>query len=271
MKQSELKTHVRDFWDEQSCGEVYADGTSGQQYYESHSRARYELEPYLAEFARFQDGKDADVLEIGIGMGADHMEWIKSAPRSLTGLDLTARAVEHTRKRLNGYGAASGLLVGDAEQLPFPNQCFDLVYSWGVLHHSPDTQSAVREVHRVLRPGGTARIMMYHTYSLTGYMLWLRYALLRGRPWRPLRDMYAEYLESPGTKAYTVDEARDMFSMFSRVNLRTQLNFGDLLDGAVGQRHQGMLLTVAKAIWPRSLLRRLFRTHGLALLIEATR
>jgi ubiquinone/menaquinone biosynthesis C-methylase UbiE len=161
------------------------------------------------------------------------------------------------------------LRVADAEALPFDDNSFDVVYSWGVLHHSPDTPRALREVHRVLRPGGRARVMIYHKYSPVGYMLWARYALLRGRPFRNLDDVYFHHLESPGTKAYTVPQAREMCRDFSRVNARAMLGFGDLLQGEVGQRHRGPLLTLAKKLYPRPLVKLLFRRQGLLLLIDA--
>jgi SAM-dependent methyltransferase len=268
-KQTESKSKVKDFWNEASCGEVYASGSSEKEYYESHRNNRYALEPYLLDFAKFHEGQGNEVLEIGIGMGADHLEWAKSCPRSLQGIDLTPRAVEHTKKRLSVYGLESKIQVADAEALPFSEGSFDLVYSWGVLHHSPNTPQAVNEVHRVLRPGGIARIMIYHTASLTGYMLWLRYALLAGRPFRTLRDIYANHLESPGTKAYSVREARELFKQFSQVKIRIQLSLGDLLEGEVGQRHRGFFLSAAKKLWPRWLLKKIFRNHGLALMIEA--
>lgn len=266
-----LKTAVRDFWNEKSCGEVYATGESEQQYYETHARRRFELEPYIHGFARFEDGRGNDVLEIGVGMGADHLEWAKSGPKSLSGIDLTPRAVEHTRRRLEVFGYQSQLQTADAENLPFPDGSFDLIYSWGVLHHSPDTQRAIDEVYRVLRPGGVARIMIYHKYSLTGYMLWLRYAMLTGRPWRSLSYIYAHYLESPGTKAFTKRQARELFRKFSQQKISILLGFGDLLEGGVGQRHRGPLLRVAKSIWPRWLLRRYCKGHGLAMIIEASK
>jgi ubiquinone/menaquinone biosynthesis C-methylase UbiE len=265
----ELKREVADFWDRSSCGEVYATGDSELARYEAQSRSRYQLEPYLPRFARFEEAAGRDVLEIGVGMGADHVELARSRPRTLSGVDLTPRAVEHARRRLGLYALHSELQVADAEKLPFDADRFDLVYSWGVLHHTPDTRRAIDEVHRVLRPGGCARIMIYHKHALTGYLLWVRYALLRGRPWRSLDDVYWHHLESPGTKAYTVAEARELFAKFREVACRVQLSFGDLLLGEVGQRHRGLLLGAAKALWPRSLLRRLFHGHGLYLLIEA--
>ncbi len=265
----ELKNSVKEFWNKESCGEIYATGQSEIEYYESASNSRYKLEPYIFDFAAFHEGNKKDVLEIGVGMGADHVEWAKSTPNSLNGIDLTPRAIEHTNKRLTLYGLTSDIKVADAENLPFDDRSFDLVYSWGVLHHSPNTSQAISEVFRVLRPGGVARIMIYHKYSLTGYMLWMRYGLLAGRPFRSLRDIYFNHLESPGTKAYSVNEARKMCSQFDDLDIKVQLNFGDLLEGAVGQRHRSILLSIAKKLWPRRLLRTLFKNHGLMLLIEA--
>ena len=128
------------FWQAAACGEVYARGTSLRERLQTQARARYTLEPYLRPFARFADGRGRDVLEIGVGMGADHLEWARSTPRSLTGIDLTSHAIEFTRRAAAApWPDAHGLLVTNTERLPFQRRRFDLVYSWGVIHHSPDT------------------------------------------------------------------------------------------------------------------------------------
>jgi ubiquinone/menaquinone biosynthesis C-methylase UbiE len=264
-----MKTAVHDFWNRASCGEVYASGEAYAQQLKVQAQARYALEPYIFELARFEEGCGKDVLEIGVGMGADHLEWAKSHPNSLSGVDLTERAIEHTSTRMSIGGFVSDLRVADAEDLPFFEESFDLVYSWGVLHHSPNTPAAVREVWRVLRPGGIARIMIYHKHSIVGYLLWIRYALLTGRLDRGLEEIYAKYLESPGTKAFTPAEARQMFAGFRETSICTRLAFGDLLEGAVGQRHGGVPLRLAKRLWPRWLLRRIMPGHGLILWVEA--
>ena len=263
---TEAKDAVHDFWNAASCGEEgYAIGADEVTRLEAQAQARYRLEPYIRPFARFEDARDKDVLEIGVGMGADHIEWARARPRSLAGVDLTERAIRFTQARFAAASLVSKLQVADAT--------FDLVYSWGVLHHSPDTAKAFREVGRVLRPGGVARIMIYHRWSLTGLMLWGRYGLLRGRPGISLTEIYSRYLESPGTKAYTRADAEALCleaGLTSPV-IRIQLNHGDLLEGAVGQRHGGTLLEAAKKLWPRRLLRRLAPFLGLYLLIEARR
>ncbi|HXE82765.1 MAG TPA: class I SAM-dependent methyltransferase, partial [Gemmatimonadales bacterium] len=224
----ELKASVQKFWDAASCGEIYATGASARARYAAQSRARYNLEPYIAEFADFPSGSGRDILEIGVGMGADHVEWACRQPRTLCGIDLTPRAIAHTNARFTLDGLESRLAVADAERLPFADESYDLVYSWGVLHHSPDTRRAIAEVHRVLRKGGRARIMIYHSRSIVGAILWLRYALLSGRLQRSLAQIYSNCLESPGTKAYSIEEARDLFAIFARCRIRTQLSFGDL-------------------------------------------
>lgn len=267
-KESVEKERVRDFWNEASCGEsLYLQG-GDRAGYEAQARARYELEPYIFELARFDETQGKRVLEIGVGLGADH-QMFAAAGAELYGIDLTERAIAHTRQRLAVFGLSSQLAVGDAEHLDFPDESFDIVYSWGVLHHSPDTPQAVSEVYRVLKRGGVARVMIYHTWSLVGFMLWLRYAALGLRPWLTLAQIYARYLESPGTKAYTVAQARAMFAAFEQVHIRTVLTHGDLLESAAGQRHQGGLLSLARKIWPRALLKKFFPTLGLFMLIEA--
>jgi hypothetical protein len=104
---------------------------------------------------------------------------------------------------------------------------------------------------------------------MVGAMLWIRYGLLRLRPFTSLKSIYARYLESPGTKAYSVVEARRLFGAFSEVRIRTVLTHGDLLTSGVGQRHRGTALSLARAIWPRWFIRRFLPKAGLFMLIEA--
>jgi len=264
------KKAVHDFWNAASCGEDLYLKSDERQEYERQAAKRYELEPYIVPFADFSAARDRDVLEIGVGLDADHQRFAEASAR-LTGVDLTERAVAHTQERLAERGLQSRLMTADAEELPFDDASFDIVYSWGVLHHSPNTPKAIDEVWRVLRPGGSARIMIYHAHSMVGYMLWLRYALLTGKPQRSLADIYAQHLESPGTKAYTVEEAQHLFTRFSHCAIETLLTHGDLLASDAGQRHRGPLLTVAKALWPRWLIRTLLPRHGLFLLVRATK
>lgn len=189
----------------------------------------------------------------------------------LTGVDLTTRAIKMTRQRFKNLGLVSDFQVGDAENLGFPDNSFDTVYSWGVIHHNPDTPKAVHEILRVLKPGGETRIMIYHKYSLIGVMLWLRYALFAGKPLTPFSAIYAKYLESPGTKAYNEAEPRSLFGIFEKVSITLQLTHGDLLSSQAGHRHAGVLMKLARKLWLRWFFMRFCRRNGLFMLIEATK
>ena len=261
------KQQVHDFWNDAACGENLYLQSTDRAGYEAQAAERYRLEPQILPFADFDSTRSKKVLEIGVGLGADHQKFAASGA-DLYGIDLTERAVEHTQRRLELFGLTSRLAVGDGENLQFPDETFDIVYSWGVLHHSPDTAKAIDEVFRILKPGGGAKIMVYHKWSMVGLMLWLRYALLTGRPWRSLCDVYATHLESPGTKAFSHTEARQLLSKFSHVSISTPLGYGDLLESDVGQRHRGLALNLAKRFWPRWLIRRVMPNAGLGMLIE---
>ncbi len=259
---------VKDFWNEASCGEeLYLKGNELKEQFENQSKIRYQLEPYILSFAEFEKWKGKKVLEIGVGLGADHQKWAE-AGAILTGVDLTERAIEYTSERFKIFNLNSDLKVSNAEDLPFGDNEFDLVYSWGVIHHSPDTKKAVAEIHRVLKKDGSARIMIYYSKSLIGYMLWLRYGLFKFRPSVSMKEIYSKYLESPGTKAYNLEEARELFAEFKDVEIDTVLTHGDLLSSNAGQRHTGLMLDIARKIYPRNLIKALFPKNGLFMMIK---
>ena len=136
------KQEVYDFWNNASCGEELYLSDTDKAGYTAQAEVRYALEPYILDFAHFKDASSLNILEIGVGLGADHQQFAE-AGANLWGIDLTERAVEHTRQRLAVFGLRSELAMGDAESLNFPVGSFDRVYSWGVLHHSPDTPRAI--------------------------------------------------------------------------------------------------------------------------------
>ena len=263
----DIKNKVYDFWEEASCGEdLFLKGFSKEDYLK-HSKKRYELEPEIIDFGEFQKYRNKKTLEIGVGLGSDHM-LLAQAGAILTGVDITPRAVEHTKRRFELLGLQSNLLIADAENLPFEDNEFDAVYSWGVLHHTPNTQKAVDEVFRVLKNGGFAKIMIYHKSSLIGYMLWVRYGLMKLKPFRSLTYIYHHYLESPGTKAYSYKEAIHLLQKFKITKINSPLGHGDLLTSEAGQRHQGIILNIARKIWPRWFFKKFMTNYGLGLMIS---
>lgn len=260
------KKDVHDFWDDSSCGEELFLKSYKKEDYEHEFNERYRLEPCIDKFMNFKSAYDKKILEIGVGLGADHQRFVEAGAITY-GIDLTKRAIKNTERRLNLFNYQSNLSLGDSENIQYKDNFFDLVYSWGVIHHSPDTQKAINEIYRVLKPGGIGKVMIYHKWSLVGLMLWIRYGFFKFKPLIGLKELYANFLESPGTKAYSINEARRMFKNFNTINIDTVLTHGDLLDGPAGQRHKGILLSVARKFWPRKLIKYLFPKFGLFMLV----
>ena len=256
------KDKVAEFWNDEPCGTRYLGAKTD---FESHAEARYALEPYIPKFAKFSAARGLRVLEIGVGMGADYMQWLK-AGAAATGVDLSAVSVERARQRCEQNGLEPDLHVADAEKLPFQDHSFDIVYSYGVMHHSPDTARCLQEARRVLKPGGEARVMLYHHASLTGIMLWLRFGWWRGQS---LRQCVYEQLESPGTQTFTRDEVLSMMKPFESVKIEQVFSPGDLLLHAPSSRFQHPAYAVIWKIFPREFIRKVARRWGLFLLITA--
>lgn len=117
---------------------------------------------YYVDFGRL---RDKDVLEVGCGSGFAVQLFAEAGAR-VTAVDLTEWAVETTRRRLDAFDLEAEVLQGDAERLPFDDDSFDLVFSWGVIHHTSDMDRALRELVRVCRPGGQLVLMVYNRHSL---------------------------------------------------------------------------------------------------------
>jgi len=160
-----LKESVRAFWQANPCGTKFANAEVGtRDFFERVEEHRYRTEWHIPAAAGFDKTKGLRVLEIGCGLGTDGARFAR-AGAIYTGVDLTEAAIRLARRRFELENLPGEFRVADAEALDFADDSFDLVYSHGVLHHTPDTRRAVREVHRILKPGGRAVVMLYHRDS----------------------------------------------------------------------------------------------------------
>jgi SAM-dependent methyltransferase len=160
-----LKHDVAAFWDSEPCGsETSSAAPLSQEYFDEIANHRYTLERHIPKMARFSSHAGERVLEVGCGIGTDAMSFARAGAQ-LTAVDASPKSLEMTRRRFELSGLPATLLQGDAEVLPFPDNAFDFVYSHGVLHHTPSPGRAIAEIRRVLRPGGSALVMLYHRGS----------------------------------------------------------------------------------------------------------
>jgi ubiquinone/menaquinone biosynthesis C-methylase UbiE len=236
------KLRAREQWGQDPCGaesdREHELGT--REFFDEVERYRYQqYAPWMPRLMEFDHFRGARLLEVGCGMGSDLLQFARGGARCV-GVDLTPRSVEITRHRFKLYGADGSFMISDGEHLPFQSESFDVVYSNGVLHHTPDTAGAIREVHRVLRPGGVAKIMLYHRNSLN---YWIEIVLrrgvlglefLRGRSAEQIMSRVIEFSDHdarPLVKVYSRRQARELFGMFKDVRvdveqlMRNELRF----------------------------------------------
>jgi SAM-dependent methyltransferase len=218
------------FWDE-LCGSALArqlrieDASADS--LRRFDEAYFDLYPYLEQYLDGQADAGRAVLEVGLGYGTVSGR-LAELGAELHGLDIAAGPVEMVRHRLRlmGHPADERIVQGSALQMPFANETFDRVYSIGCLHHTGDLPRAVAEVHRVLRPGGRAVVMLYNRHSFRFVVR----ALLCRKSAEQLRGEYdrdAAGEAAPHTDYVTARQVRALFGGFSRVRVDRR-NFDSL-------------------------------------------
>lgn len=170
---------VRRFWNTEACGSHFVEAERGTaEFYEEYRRLRYKTEWHIPLLVPFSETRGQSVLEIGCGNGADGTLFAQNGAL-YTGVDLTEAAVESARKHFQCLHLPGQFQLENAECLSFSDGSFDFVYSHGVLHHSPQPSRTFSEIHRVLRPGGKAVLMLYHKHSFNYYVRILGYMRAR--------------------------------------------------------------------------------------------
>lgn len=294
MDDSKTAGERRDFWTTYQPGFRFTTERVGSpEFFAAVERHRYELEPAIRELVRFEECSGLSVLEAGCGMATDGINFAR-AGATYTGVDFSPAAVELARRRFALENRLAQIIHGSIVDLPVDDETQDFVYSNGVIHHLPQTERVVAEMHRVLRPGGRALVMVYHRGSLNYHVnvMLIRRALALGLLLpgfgalvtrltgenpdvvnghrRLLREHGLRYLtdsqlflsnntDGPGnplSKVYSRADAQRLFGAFAEV--RTSVRFLNLRLYPYGQK-------VAKTRFAR----RLERRFGWHLWIEA--
>lgn len=162
---------VESFWDDNLCGHHFVEEEYlSPEFFHKYRNFRYEKTHHLDTYIDWKGAKGKDVLEIGLGIGSDGSRWSSNA-NSYTGVDLTQEAVEATKKHLELLNLKGTVEQGNAEELHLKDHQFDLVYSHGVIHHTPSIDNALAQINRVTRPNGELILMLYAKGS---FNYWVR-------------------------------------------------------------------------------------------------
>lgn len=202
---------VRGFWEAHVNNEYYTHAARGSDaFYADIERRRYVWHYHLRDLFKELTGSSGALLEVGCGMGMDSVRLANCGFR-VTAVDLTEAALALARDYAAKRRVDIDFRLGNAEALEFEDAAFDAVYSFGVLHHTPDIERAIAEVHRVLRPGGRAYVMLYHKWSIV-HAIHEALRLPYESP-RHLKD------HCPVVGTYSKREVRSLFRSFSDVQV----------------------------------------------------
>ena len=206
---------VQRYWDARPCNIRHSTKPVGsKEYFDEVEARKYFVEPHIPAFADFERWRGKRVLEVGCGIGTDSINFAR-AGANLTAVELSGESLRIAAERAEVMGVADRIrfVQANAEELTsaLDDEPYDLVYSFGVIHHTPRPERALAEMRALTAPGGTLKLMIYHRRSWK--VFWIVAAQGHGRFWKT-DELVAEHSEAqtgcPVTFSYTRSEAREL-------------------------------------------------------------
>jgi ubiquinone/menaquinone biosynthesis C-methylase UbiE len=261
---------VRQYWNSRPCNIRHSRAEIGtRRYFDEVEARKYFVEPHIPEFAQFERWRGKKVLEIGCGIGTDSINFARHGAE-LTVIDVSAESLALCRKRFEEFGLRARFYQGNAEQLAeiVPIEQYDLVYSFGVIHHTPNPERVIGHIKRYMGPGSELRMMMYSKWCWKTAWIVLRYG--KGRFWKAAQ-LVADNSEAqtgcPVTYTYSAADIRQrLLRDFTVTSVTKDHIFPYVIEKYVKHEYQ--------RVWyfrylPASVFRALERLAGWHMLIVA--
>lgn len=210
---------VREFWDRRPCNIRHSKSKIGtKKYFDEVEKRKYFVEPHIPKFAQFNKWKGKKVLEIGCGIGTDTVSFAE-AEAQVTAVEISKKSLDLTRKRVKIYGFEERVkfYLTNAEELStvVPIQPYDLIYSFGVIHHTPHPEKVTQEIKKYTHKNTIIKVMIYYRYSWK--VLWMLINFGKGAFWK-LNELIAIHSEaatgSPVTYVYSKKQAKELLKDF---------------------------------------------------------
>jgi len=266
-------TRVADYWNSRPCNIRHSPKPVGtREYFDEVEARKYMVEPHIPGFAEFDRWRGKKVLEIGCGIGTDTINFARAGAQ-VTSVDLTEKSLEVARQRAKVFGFEDRIrfIQANAERLSdyVPVEPYDLVYSFGVIHHTPHPERVLEEIRKYVKPGTTLKIMVYNRWSWK--VLWILFVYGKGQFWkldRLIADSSEAQTGCPVTYSYSRTAGRRLLEDHGFRVTRTMVDhiFAFSIPEYVQYRY--------KQVWyfrwmPRFLFRALERAFGWHLCLTA--
>lgn len=256
MSQAASLDSVRDFWNRRPCNLRHGTAPVGtREYFDQVEARKYLVEPHIPGFSEFEKWRGKRVLEIGCGLGTAAVSFAR-AGADYTAIELSTESLKLARQRFEVFGLKGRFFEGNAEQLTdiVPVEPYDLVYSFGVIHHAPHPEKIVAAVQRYLKPDSEFRLMLYARHSWKNIMIEAGF------------DQPEAQAGCPIAFTYTHDEVRALLKDYEIIDLRQDHIFPYVIEQYV--RYEYEFQPWFKAM-PREMFRALEKALGWHTLITA--
>jgi 2-polyprenyl-3-methyl-5-hydroxy-6-metoxy-1,4-benzoquinol methylase len=216
--------NVKKYWDRRPCNIRHSSKPIGTlDYFNEVEARRYFVEPHILQFAEFSRWKGKRVLEIGCGIGTDTISFARAGAK-VTAVELSQKSLKIAKQRAKVFGLQDKIVFyqGDAEYLNdfIPAVPYDLIYSFGVIHHTPHPKKVIEQIQSYVRPGTTIKLMVYYRYSWK--VLWILLTYGRGQFWR-INELVARHSEAqtgcPVTHLYSRRQMQNLLDGFKIVDV----------------------------------------------------
>ena len=262
---------VRDYWNARPCNIRHSTAPVGTtEYFDQVEERKYKVEPHIPAFAEFARWEGKKVLEIGCGIGTDTINFARAGAQ-VTAVDLSAESLELAKRRAEVFGLSDKITfrLANAEELSqvAPVEEYDLIYSFGVIHHTPHPERAIAELKKFAGTKTTVKIMVYHRWSWK--VLWIMLTYGRCQFWK-LDDWIARHSEAqsgcPVTYSYGRKSVKRLLDGFRVVKAQPEHIFPYRIDDYKNYRYVKVWYF---RVLPERWFRALERAFGWHLLVDA--
>ena len=236
-----LLEQVRNYWNLRPCNIRHSPKPVGtREYFDDVETRKYFVEPHIPAFAQFERWRGKRVLEIGCGIGTDSINFAR-AGADLTVVELSERSFEICKKRFEVYGLKAHFYYGSAEELSslVPVEPYDLIYSFGVIHHTPNPERVIEEINNYCGPETEIRIMLYSKWSWK--VFWIITTYGKGAFWRA-DELVSRFSEaqtgSPVTYCYSFSDIRNLLTDFQVIEMRKEHIFPYIIEKYVNYEYK---------------------------------
>ena len=212
-----LIDEVKKYWNARPCNIKHSTKPLGSKdYFEEVEKRKFFVEPHLVKFADFPSIQGKKVMEIGCGLGTTMINFAKSGAVKISAVDLSDASIALAKQRAEVYGYQDKIdfynINAETLSSHIPQDQYDLIFSFGVIHHTPHPEKILKEIHPFLSPQGRLKIMVYYRYSWK--VLWIVMKYGKFQFWK-LSKLVAKYSEAqtgcPITYIYSKKEAKKLF------------------------------------------------------------